>query len=59
MQDRYVELMNFKIEVLNILETKAYELSEEKKVPVIKIFLDLESVQLINFYPDKKREMHD
>ena len=31
-QDRYIELMNFEVEVLNILEIEAYELSE---VPVI------------------------
>ena len=34
-QDRYAELMNFKMEVSNILETKAYELSEEEKAPLI------------------------
>ena len=26
-QDRYVELMNFEMEVMNILESKAYELN--------------------------------
>ena len=31
-QDRYIELMNFEMEVLNILETKAYELSEEESL---------------------------
>ena len=35
-QDMYMKLMNFKMEVLNILETKACKLYEEEKVPVIK-----------------------
>ena len=36
-QDRYIDLMNSEMEVSNILETKAYELSEEEKAPVIRI----------------------
>ena len=35
-QDRCIELMNLKMEISNILETRAYKLSEEKKVPKIK-----------------------
>ena len=38
-QDGYVELVNFKMKVSSILETKVYELSEEKNVPVIKNWL--------------------
>ena len=38
MQDRYVELVNFEMEDLNILETIAYKLSKEK-VPKIKKWL--------------------
>ena len=30
MQDRYIKLLNFKLEVTNILETRAYKRSEEK-----------------------------
>ena len=45
-QDRYTELMNFKM-VTNILETKVYEITEEEKVPVIKNWLDQEDLQLI------------
>ena len=29
--DSYVELMNFEVEVMKILDTKVYELSEEEK----------------------------
>ena len=35
-QDRYIKLMNFKMEVSNILETKVYEISEEEKILMIK-----------------------
>ena len=35
-QERYAELLNFEMEVINILDTKVYEFSEEEKL-VIKI----------------------
>ena len=35
-QERYVELINFEMEVTNILATKTYKLTEEEEVPVIK-----------------------
>ena len=35
-QDRYVDILNFEVKVKNILEIKAYKLSEEEKVPTIK-----------------------
>ena len=34
--DKYVELLNFKMEVTNILQTKAYKLLEEGKVPLLR-----------------------
>ena len=37
--DRYVGLLNFKMEVANILQMKAYDLSDEEKVPILKIWL--------------------
>ena len=37
--DRYVKLMNFKMKVMYILDTRAYELTDEEKVPVIKKLL--------------------
>ena len=33
--DKYVELLNFQMEVTNILQTKTYELTEEELVPTI------------------------
>ena len=35
--EKYVELLNFEMEVTNILQMKACELNEEGKVPIIKI----------------------
>ena len=34
--NKYVELLNFEMKVMNILETKAYGLNDEDKVPIIK-----------------------
>ena len=34
-QDRYVKLMNFEMKVMNILETRVYEITDEEKVPLI------------------------
>ena len=57
-QDRYVEPMNFKMEVSNILECKAYALSEEEKVPVIKNWLGWEGLQLIQTFTQEEKDMH-
>ena len=35
-QHRNMELLNFKMEAMSSLETKAYELTDKEKVPVIK-----------------------
>ena len=48
--DRYVEFMNFEMEVKNILETKVYELTEDEKILMIKNGLDWESLQLIQTF---------
>ena len=37
--DRYVKLMNFEMEVTNILEMKVYELTDGGKIPVIRNLL--------------------
>ena len=43
-QGKYTELLVFEIEDTNILETDAYELTDEEKVPVIKNWLGRESL---------------
>ena len=52
MQDRYIDLLNFKMEVSNILETIAYELYEKEKAPWITISLGQEGLQVI-YSPSK------
>ena len=60
--DRYTELINFEMEVTNILEMKAYELNDEEKVTVIKNWLGRKGLQLIKTFTNKKKEnarLHD
>ena len=40
--DRYVELLNFEMEVANKFQAKAYYLNDKEKVPVLKNWLDRE-----------------
>ena len=54
--DRYVELLNFEMEVMNILEKKAYEITDEDKVPAIKNFLGQEGLQLITISTNKEKK---
>ena len=37
MLDRYVGLLNFQLEVTNILETRTYEINDEERIPVKKV----------------------
>ena len=55
-QDRYDELIKFEMEVTNILETKAYELTNEEKVQVIQNWLDQEDLQLIKTFTHEEKE---
>ena len=55
-QDRYVKLMNLKMEISTILETKAYELSEEEEDPVIKNWFVQEGLQLNQMFTQEEKE---
>ena len=35
-QDRYIKLLNFKVEVTNILETRAYYISDEERLQLLR-----------------------
>ena len=48
-----VEVLNFKMEVTNILQMKMYELTEEEKVPIIKNWLGREGLQLIKTFTNE------
>ena len=47
MPDRYVEVLNFEMEVENVVQAEMYDLSEEGKVPIIKNWLGRERLQFI------------
>ena len=42
--DRYLELLKCEMEVANILQTKAYDLNDEDKVPITKNWLGREGL---------------
>ena len=56
-QDRYDELLNFEMEVTNILETKAYKFTHEEKITVIKNWLGQEDLKLIDIHEWGERKM--
>ena len=51
--------MNFEMEVMNILEMKAYELTNEENVPVTKIGLIRRVCNSYRHSPKKKRKIHN
>ena len=55
-QDKHVKLMNFNIEMSNIQQTKVYEISEEKNVPVIKNLFGWEGLQLKKMFTQEEKE---
>ena len=48
--DRNIELLNFEMEVTNILQTRAYELNDVERVPIIKGWLGRERLQFIQIF---------
>ena len=53
---RYVELLNFKMEVANVFQAKTYDLSQEGKLPIIKNWLDGEGLQFILTLTNAEKE---
>ena len=56
--DRYVELLNFQLEVMNILETTAYEINGEERILVIKIWLGWEGLYLMETFMQEEKEKY-
>ena len=54
--DRYVELLNFEMEAANVLQAKVYDLSDEGKVPIIKIWFSREGLQFIQTLTNAEKE---
>ena len=55
MQGGDVKVMGFEMEITDILEMKAYELTIEEKVPVIKHWLRQDGLQLIKTFTQKTK----
>ena len=53
------DTFNFEMEVLNILDTKVYELSEEEKLPVIKLIGLGGPTAYTSFHTGRKRKIQD
>ena len=54
--DRHVELLNFEMEVANVLQVEMYVLDEEVKVPIIMNWLGRESLQFIQTLTNVEKE---
>ena len=54
--DRYVELLNFEMGVANVLQSEAYDFSEERKVPIIKNWLDRDGLSFIHTLKNIEKE---
>ena len=55
MHEKYVELLIFE-EVMNIPEIKAYELTDEEKVPVIRNWFGQKGLQVIKMFTNEETE---
>ena len=55
-QNMYMKLLNFKLKVTPIIETRAHEINDEEKVPVVKTWLGSESVLLIETFSQEEKE---
>ena len=53
--DRHVKLLNCKLEVTNILETRAYKKGDEEKVPIIKNLLVWEGLLLMETFTQEEK----
>ena len=51
----YIELLNFEMEVMNILQTKVYYLNNKEQAPIIMKFLEREGLQLIQPFTNFKK----
>ena len=56
MPERCVKLLNFQLEVTNILETRAYEINAEERIPVIKNWLSQEGLLFMESIMQEEKE---
>ena len=53
--EKYVKLLSFEMEAMNILQTTTYKLTDEEKVLVIKNCLDRQELHLIQIFTHFER----
>ena len=58
-RDKEVELINFEMEVTNILQTKTYDLTEEENVPIMKLVSQRASHIYQNIHENWKRSIQN
>ena len=56
MPDRHVELLHFQLDVMNILETRAYKIDDEQRTPVIKNWLGWEGLLLMETVKEEEKK---
>ena len=59
LSDRYVELLNFLLEVLNILETRTLEINKKERLLVTKNWLGWEALLLMETFTQEEKEPYD
>ena len=58
MADRYIKLIYFQLEVMNILEIRAHEIYDEDRILVMKNWLDHKGLLLMEiFMKEEKRKI--
>ena len=59
MPDRHVQLLNFQLEVTDILETKVYEINDDERIPVIKNWLGSEGLLIMKAFMQEEMEKYN
>ena len=57
MPGRYVKPLHFQLEETNILETRAYRINDEDRIPVINDWLGWEGLLLIEMFTQEEKEI--
>ena len=55
--DRYVKLLNFQLQVMNILEIRHCEINDEERIPVIKNWLGWDGLLLVKSFTQEENKM--
>ena len=56
MPGRHVQLLNLQLEVMNILETRAYEINNEERISVMKYWSGWEGLLFMETFIQEEKE---